>query len=949
MTATASHTEQLADFRAELRHLDPDIQVDDSRLARALYSSDASIYRVVPAAVVHPHDEAQVRALCQAASAVGLPITSRGAGTSCAGNAVGPGVIVDLSGMDEIADVDVEHKRVRVQPGVVQEQLQRVLRPFGLRYGPDPSTSSRCTIGGMIGNNACGPRALAYGRTADTIESARLVIAGGEVEPLAAAASSDWASERVSALVERNLGTIRTQFGSFSRQLSGYSMEHLLPENRRDMAKFIAGTEGTLGIVTEACVSLVAERPCSITVALGYASMAEAADAITALLPFCPVACEGFGRRIVEVVARSGKPVPDLPRGDGWIFVELRADSNAQARRDANALVSASNALDGRVVTDEREAAALWRIRADGAGLAGVSLEKPAWAGWEDAAVPPERLGAYLRDFDRLLAEYDLHGLPYGHFGEGCVHCRIDYPLDEPDGPARYKQFVTAAAELVASHGGSMSGEHGDGRARSALLPTMYSPEALDLFAGIKHIFDPHNIMNPGVLVDPHPVEENIRVHQARTSPLTLSHPDFAAAVHQCTGVGKCIADNSGAGGVMCPSHQASGLEKDSTRGRAKVLQEMVNGTLVHGWNSPEVAEALDLCMACKGCSRDCPTGTDMAKYRSRVLYEKYRHRLRPRSHWTMGQLPRWERMMDAIPGLARTANAVLSVPPITRLARWVAGVDQRRPLPRFRRSVRREMPPAHRTSSAQAVRSGRDVSQAPHGRVVIWVDSFSDRLEGCDLAAMVAVLANAGYAPEVLTDEACCGLTWITTGQLDTARRRLRAALDVLGPLAEAGIPVVGVEPSCTAVWHSDALDLVGDDPRTEAVARNVHTLAEMLQAARWTPPSLAGHVVVAQPHCHHASVLGFGPDAELLRAAGAELRVVGGCCGYAGNFGVEKGHYEFSVAVAKHDLLPAIEEAGPEAIILADGFSCRRQTSELAGRRALTLAELLASHLPQ
>lgn len=972
----------LGDFVSSLARIDagaPDC-LDSSTLARALYSSDASIYRVVPRAVARPRSVDEVAALMRAAAEVGLPVTTRGAGTSCAGNAIGEGLVIDLARhLHTIHSLDPESRTAVVDPGVIQDRLQDAGRPHGLRFGPDPSTSTRCTIGGMIGNNACGPRALGYGRTCDNVVQADLLTAAGDTLDLRAGSAEDSRLSRLKDLATANLGVIRTEFGTFSRQVSGYQLEHLTPEHGFNLPAFVCGTEGTLGVVTRATVRLVADPPHGVTVALGYPSMAEAADAVTALLPFHPVACEGMDRRIVDVVARAkgSSAVPDLPRGDGWMFLDVRGDDAAEVASRAQQMTAASGALDARVVSDPAEAAALWRIRSDGAGLAGVSLEQLAWAGWEDAAVPPADLGAYLRDFEELLESHGLHGLPYGHFGEGCVHCRIDYPLDAADGPEQYRSFVADAAALVARHGGSASGEHGDGRARSALLPAMYSPEAISLFGQVKGILDPDNLLNPGVLVDPRPVEADIRMFQARNSPLTLSHPQFAHDVHQCTGVGKCIAENSPHGGVMCPSYQASHNEKDSTRGRAKVLQEMVNGTLVHGWDSPEVAQALDLCLACKGCARDCPTGIDMASYRSRVFYEKYHHGLRPRSHYVMGWLPRWERLISAIPWMATITNAALRVPGIKHLGRWVAGVDQRRPLPTFRPGgpARKSLDSGHSTTAAEAIaaerqgepgRLGRGASiprelpgsadalapagRAPatrHGRVVIWVDSFSDMLGDCDLGAVVAVLADAGYQPEVLTDDVCCGLTWITTGQLDGAIKKLRKALDVLGPLAEAGIPIVGLEPSCTTVWRTDALELVGDDPRTETVAKNVHTMAEMLEAAGWRPPSLAGHTIVAQPHCHHASILGFGPDQRLLEASGATVKTVGGCCGYAGNFGVEIGHYETSVAVAEHDLLPAIREAGPSAIILADGFSCRRQTSDLAGRRALTLAELFASHI--
>lgn len=956
MTAsTTTAPDLVGDFRQTLGRTDQRALacLDDSRLARALYSSDASIYRVVPGVVAHPRDVGEVAALVSAAATVGLPVTTRGAGTSCAGNAVGTGLVIDLSRhLNHVLDLDPATRTAVVEPGVVQEQLQRAARPHGLRFGPDPSTSTRCTIGGMIGNNACGPRALGYGRTGDNLVEVDLLTADARTTTLRTGGAVDGRTERLVDLVGANLATIRTEFGTFSRQVSGYGMEQLLPEHHVNLPAFIAGTEATLGIVTRATVRLVAEPPHGVTVALGYPSMAEAADAVRCLLPFHPVACEGFGRRIVNVVRRAGRSVPDLPHGDGWMFVELRGDEADEVVERARRMVAASGSTEGRVVTDADEAAALWRIRADGAGLAGVSLARPAWAGWEDSAVPAAGLGAYLRDFEALLEAHGLHGLPYGHFGEGCLHCRIDFPLDRADGPRRYREFVTDAADLVSRHGGSVSGEHGDGRARSALLERMYSRHALDLFAGVKEIFDPDNLLNPGILVDPVPVEADIRTHESVTSPIAISHPEFFADVHRCTGVGKCIAQTA-PGSVMCPSYQASGLEVDSTRGRATILKEMVNGTLISGWDSPEVARALDLCMACKGCARDCPTGIDMAAYRSQVLDEKYRHRPRPRSHLTMGWLPLWERLLARIPGAPRAVNAALSVPALATVARWFAEVDQRRPLPRFRAPARldADFTTTAAEALARAAEEGRASGTRPsgdRGQVVIWVDSFSDMLEGSDLSAVVTVLSDAGYSPRVLVDDVCCGLTWITTGQLDGARRRLRAGLDVLTPLVDAGVPIVGLEPSCTTVWRDDAIRLLPEDPRAPRVGRGVHTVAEMLEAAGWVPPSLAGHVVVAQPHCHHASVLGFGPDRRLLEAAGAEVRVVSGCCGYAGNFGVAKGHHDFSVKVASHDLLPAIEAAGPQALILADGFSCRRQTSDLAGRRAVTLSELFASHLP-
>ncbi|TDT34046.1 FAD-binding and (Fe-S)-binding domain-containing protein [Naumannella halotolerans] len=939
MTATpTATTSNWTEFRRGLELAGLSDLVDDSTLTRALYSSDASLYRIPPRAVAKPRDRGQLEQLVRIALDNELPITPRGTGTSCAGNAVGPGLVIDFrAGLNRIIELDPEQRTAVVEPGVVQADLQRAALPYGLRFGPDPSTHTRCTIGGMIGNNACGPRALGYGKTASNVLGLKLLTGTGDLLRVGAGAEGGPRGtqlDRLQALVQANLATIRTNFGLFDRQVSGYSLEHLLPENGFAAHRFLAGTEGTIGVLTEATVNLVADAPHSIMVALGYPSMPEAADDIPTVLPYRPTAAEGLDSRIVDVIIDHHGPgaVPPLPQGKGWLFIELVDDDPVRLRERAEAVLADSHALDGVVVTDPAKARALWKIREDGAGLAQVSLGAPAYPGWEDAAVRPAQLGAYLRDFDLLLREHGLQGLPYGHFGDGCVHCRIDFPLTSPGGSARYRAFMFDAAALAARYGGSMSGEHGDGRARSELLPIMYNEASLSLMAQVKSIFDPANLLNPGVLVDPDPTDADIRAVESIGTPLTLIEPEFAAAVHRCSGVGKCVADMTGSGGVMCPSYQATGQEKDSTRGRARVLQEMINGSMItDGWRSPEVHEALDLCLSCKGCRRDCPTGTDMASYKAQVLDKAYAGRLRPRSHYTMGWLPLWARLITTVPGLAALVNGVGKAPVLRNLLKWTAGVDQRRPLPQFapksaKARLRRHRPPSGRT-------------------VIIWVDSFDNAFAGSpNVEAALEVLSAAGYAPQLLQRNACCGLTWISTGQLDGARHHLRQSLDVLHPLIADGTPVIGLEPSCLAVWRSDAEELLPDDPRVPEVAAGLKTLAEFLRTApEFSPPDLSGRRIIAQPHCHHAAVIGFGPDAELLKRTGAEVTTLGGCCGLAGNFGVEAGHYEVSVKVAEHDLLPALD-ADPDAIVLADGFSCRLQADQLAGRKAISLAELLA-----
>ncbi len=933
MSKTLSRSPAVAELQFQLQRQGIADVLDATELARALYSSDASLYRVVPQAVAQPRTVEEVFAVVDAARAVGMPVTTRGAGTSCAGNAVGSGLIVDTSRhLNSIREIDPETAAARVEPGVVQSSLQRAAAEVRLRFGPDPSTHNRCTIGGMIGNNACGPRALSYGKTSDNVLALEVITGAGERLTLDHRSSNSDHSATLAALkpiVQGNLGTIRTEFGRFGRQVSGYSLEHLLPENGFNVARFLAGSEGTLAVIIGATVRLVPDPPYKIMIALGYPTMADAADAAPLLVDHQPSACEGLDRRIVDVVRRTrgDSAVPPLPRGDGWMFVELVGDDPGELRVRADTLLAQAGASDGLVVTDLAEATALWKIREDGAGLAGVSLARPAYPGWEDAAVPVEHLGSYLRDFDRLLDDHGLHGLPYGHFGDGCVHVRIDFPLTERGGASGYQAFVTEAAQLVAGYGGSLSGEHGDGRARSELLPTMYSPAALEIFGRVKAAFDPDNMLNPGVLVDPRPVTADVRALR-----LVDRIEDFSQAVHRCSGVGKCLADTTGGLGVMCPSYQATREEKDSTRGRARVLQEMINGDVVQGgWKSPEVHQALDLCLSCKGCARDCPTGIDMAAYKSQVLDHTYRGKIRPRSHYALGWLPRWGRLITRARFLSRLINLSTATPGLRSLVRWTAGVDQRRSLPQF---------------ASGSARSRVAVPGSSGSPVVLWVDSFSDCFSGDGVAAAVSVLTAAGYAPQLLERPACCGLTWISTGQLDGARRQLRAALEILHPLVAAGTPVIGLEPSCLAVWRSDAAELLPHDSRVREVAAGVLTLAELLQRTpQWSPPDLTGLELVVQPHCHHASVIGWQADATLLAATSATVTTVGGCCGLAGNFGVEKGHYEVSVKVAEHDLLPAVA-AHPDALVLADGFSCRTQLAQLADRKAITLAELLADH---
>ena len=1011
-------------FLTDLRTL---IDVDASSGTRARYSSDAGLTRIPPLAVAFPRTPEQAIAAFDLARAHGVPLTARGGGTSCASNAIGPGLVLDFSRhMNRVISIDPEARTATVEPGCVGSTLQAAAAKHGLRFGPDPSSQNRATIAGMVANNACGPHATAWGRTSDNIVSLDCV--DGQGRRFTATTSHDAALSDVpglASLIDSNLAPIRTQLGRFKRQVSGYSLEHLTPEGGRNLAAMLTGTEGTLVLILSITVRLVPLPDAPVLAALGYRSMIEAADDVPALLAHSPLAVEGMDRRLVDVVRAHKGPgaVPALPEGEGWLLVEVGApgeDVTASLER-ARALCADSAAIDTVVYPPGAQASALWRIRADGAGLGGRTPpdgagggDQQAWPGFEDAAVPPENLGAYLRDFTALMEEFDIDGLLYGHFGDGCVHVRLAMPLDTPEGVAHSRAFLQSAARICAAHGGSVSGEHGDGRARGELLRFMYSPEMLDLFARVKHVFDPDNLLNPGVLAAPmdeaeaasrararnaggagnagiaghsggtlelqpgvDPLDANLRRVAAHPMPadggfaFTHDGGDFTAAVHRCTGVGKCRAGVSGT--FMCPSYLATREEKDVTRGRARILQEAANSQLVKAIDSPEVLEALDLCLACKACSADCPAGVDMARYRSEALFRTYRGRMRPLSHYTLGWLPRLTRVTARVPGLATIANAVMSVSPLRSLAFRIIGLDPRRGMPALQsgtftawarhRSLLAGSVPASASSVAVSDTHEREGATAssmadspilsgprdPSGRpyALVWADSFSQTLDDAGARAVVDVLEANGFAPIVAPD-ACCGLTWITTGQLSGAKKHLASLLGVLAPFAASGIPIVGVEPSCTAVLRDDLLDLLPEDPRSMLVSSATRTLAEVLSAVPASErrlPSLEGVEIVAQPHCHHYSVMGWDTDQALLESLGARVTRLEGCCGLAGNFGMEAGHYDLSVAVASHSLLPTLD-AQPDAVYLADGFSCRTQAAQLAGRGGVHLATLLAGY---
>ncbi|MFJ6682502.1 FAD-binding and (Fe-S)-binding domain-containing protein [Streptomyces werraensis] len=939
-------------------------EVDLGVTARALTTMDASNYRRIPLGVVAPRDADDVAAALAVCRERGVPVVPRGGGTSIAGQATGTGIVLDFTRhMNRLLSLDPEAGTAVVQPGLVLDRLQEAAAPHGLRFGPDPSTHGRCTLGGMIGNNSCGSHSVAWGTTADNVRTLSVITARGErLRP-----GPGWAGAPAGlrALVEGESARLRTGFPDLPRRISGYAVDALLPENRADVARSLCGSEGTLAVLTEAELTLVRAPRARALAVLAYADESGAAQAAAGLLPYRPLTVEGMAADLVPSAA-------GLPRGGAWLFVEAGGDTGAEARAAAEAIVRAADVVDALVVTDPARQRTLWRIREDASGTATRMPDgSEAWPGWEDCAVPPARLGDYLRDFRALLAEHGLRGTPYGHFGDGCIHVRIDFDLLTGPGVARFRRFSEELADLVVAHGGSLSGEHGDGQARAELLPRMYGPETVALFERVKGVWDPDGLLNPGMLVRPAPLDADLRFSALPREPVDVAfgYPadagDFSAAVRRCVGVAKCRTTSVSGSAVMCPSFRATGEEEHSTRGRARLLHEMLAGELVtDGWRSTEVRDALDLCLSCKGCRSDCPVGVDMATYKAEFLHHHYAGRRRPAAHYAMGWLPVWL-SWAARTRTAGVANALASVRPLARAAKRMGGI-----------AGEREIPSLATEPFSRWWRRRRRSAEDDGPLVVLWPDTFTEHLSPSVGRAAVRVLEAAGMRvvlPPTLRPRSggrvgdarsrsplslltarrgrvCCGLTYISTGQLDRARAVVRRTLDLLEPVLATDAPLVVLEPSCAAALRTDAPELVHDDPRAAQLASRVVTFAETLEryAPDWTPPAV-NRPVTGQTHCHQHALLGDGPDRRLREAAGLTGELAGGCCGLAGNFGFERGHEDVSRACAEEQLLPSVREAPQDAVVQADGFSCRTQLEQLGGVRGRHLAEILAEALEE
>jgi FAD/FMN-containing dehydrogenase/Fe-S oxidoreductase len=921
---------------------------------RALYAADSSNYRHVPIGVVFPAGEDDILATLELCRQSGLPVLVRGAGTSLAGQACNEAVVLDTSRhLNRILDIDPSARLAVVEPGVVLDDLRRQAERFDLTFGPDPATHAWCTLGGMVGNNSCGTHGLYAGKTVDNVERLRVATYRGELLDLGACDEAGY--ERVCAagggaarihaslrdLITRHGELVRRRFPRIPRRVSGYNLDELLPERGFHVARSLVGSESTCAVVTQATVRLIHSPRQRRLVVLGYRDVYSAADAVPDVLGHNLLGLEGFDDVLVGQMRAARLNLADLsllPEGRGWLIAEVGSDDAAEADAIAGELARARHgALAAARFTDLAEQAAIWRIRESGLGATARPPGRPPnYEGWEDAAVAPEHLGAYLRGIRELWARYGYSGAWYGHFGQGCVHTRNNFDFGSSAGLQRFRRFVEEAADLCVSFGGSLSGEHGDGQARGELLEKMYGSELVAAFREFRAIWDPDVRMNPGRIVDARPLDADLRhgpshrsVSLGRTRfSLLADGGDLQAAAERCVGVGRCRRDDTG---VMCPSYRVTRDEMHSTRGRARLLAEMFQGEVVPAsWRNEAVFEALELCLSCKGCAVDCPTHVDMATYKAEFLFHYYRGRLRPVASYALGLLPWWVRAATRAPQLA---NGLLGDHLVGRSLKRLGGISPDRPAPVLaRRSLRRALDPT--------------VSIGPgDASVVLWPDTFSDAYEPERARAADRLLRAAGETVAVPRRWACCGRPLYDMGMLTLARRALTRVLDILQPFLQAGTPVVVVEPSCLATFRDELPDLLAGDRRAPVLAGLARSLAEHLEAIDWRPEApLPGAHAVVHPHCHQRATAGTAAERRVLARAGCTVEVLDvGCCGLAGSFGFRREHDALSRRIGEDKFAPALRDLSATGELVVDGFSCRTQACHLGAPAGSSLAELL------
>ena len=944
--------------------------------SRALYATDASNYRQIPIGLVIPKTKDDVIATIAACRKYGAPIVSRGGGTSLAGQGCNVAVIVDYSKYyNKVLWIDEKRKLGAIYPGCVLDNFRGEAEKFGITFGPDPATHNHNTLGGMIGNDSCGIHSVMAAlegdgaRTADNIEEMEILLYDGtrmrvgktseeELEKIIAEGGRRGEIyKRLRDLRDKHAAKIREKFVDIPRRVSGFNLPYLMPEKGFNLAAALVGTEGTCVTVLEATMKLVPNPKERSLIVLGYKDVFLAGDAVPEIMKHKPIGLEGMDDILIEFMKKKGMHPDDLkmlPDGNGWLLVEFGGDSQEEADNKAKKLMAelkkhGSDAPSMKLFDDEAEEHKLWEVRESGLGAtAHIPGEPMSHPGWEDSAVPPDKVGEYLRKLKALFRKYDYKVSVYGHFGQGCIHCRIPFDLFTKDGIEKYKSFVNEAADLVVSLGGSLSGEHGDGQARGELLPKMFGDDIVDAFREFKTIFDPDWKMNPGKVIDPFPIDENLRVSNTYEPWQPETHfafPEddgsFAKATLRCVGVGKCRRSG---GGTMCPSYMVTFEEKDSTRGRARLLFEMLEGDAIgkDGWQDEAVKDALDLCLACKGCKNDCPVNVDMATYKAEFLSHYYEEKTRPRHAYAFGFVNKWANLASYIP---LVANFFTSAPLLRNVAKLTAGVAPERSVPQFAPQTFRDW---------FVERSPKSRVQSPKSKpeVILWADTFNNHFHPTTAQAAVEVLEAAGFRVKVPRQKLCCGRPLYDYGFLDEAKVYLQKTLDALREPIQDGTPVVVLEPSCAAVFRDELVNLFPNDRDAKRLNGQTFLLSEFLvkHAKDFELPKLHRKALV-HGHCHHKSIMGMDDEKEILKKMELDYELPDdGCCGMAGAFGFEKGdHYDVSIKCGERILLPETRKIAKDTLVITDGFSCREQISQTTDRNGLHLAQVIKMALDE
>lgn len=924
--------------------------------SRALYAADGSNYRQVPIGVVIPTQIDDVLETLSTCHRFGVPVLSRGGGTSLAGQGCNVAVVIDFSKyLHHVLELDPARRLARVQPGCILDHLRSAAEHHHLTFGPDPATHDHCTIGGMLGNNSCGVHSVMSGRTSDNVHSLSIVTYDGlrlEVGPtsdgelsaiIAAGGPRGEIYRKLCALRDRYAPLIRARYPKIPRRVSGYNLDDLLPENGFHVARALVGTESTCVTILAATLQLIHSPPERALVVIGYPDVYSAGDHVPEIMKHSPIGLEGLDELLIGFMKKKHLHPQDaalLPEGKGWLLVEFGGDTAEEARDKAEHLAKSVRGIFNHshvnVYADKKSQKTIWEIRESGLGSTAFVPGLPdAWPGWEDSAVPPERVGDYLRKLRELLDSHGYKASLYGHFGQGCIHTRIPFDIRSQEGIRTWLSFLDQAADLVISMGGSLSGEHGDGQSRASLLPKMYGPELVQAFAEFKAIWDPHGKMNPHKIVDPYRPDENLRFGPEAPAwePETrFKFPDdegrFSRAALRCVGVGKCRRTD---GGTMCPSFMVTREEEHTTRGRAHLMFEMMQtGPITGGWKSEPVKKSLDLCLACKGCKGDCPVNVDMATYKAEFLSHYFEGRLRPRAAYSMGLIQMWARLASPVSWLA---NFISQTPGLAQLAKAIGGIAPERQIPRFARQ------------SFRSWFNKRAVHNKNAQKVMLWADTFNNYFHPEILQAAVTVLEVAGYQVIIPPASACCGRPLFDWGMLDRAKHLLEAQLRLLRPTLEADIPLVVLEPSCAATFRDELLNLLPGELLTKKLSESTFLLSEFLEkkADHFVLPQLARSAIV-QGHCHHTAVMKFTDEQNVLTKLGLNFQVLdSGCCGMAGAFGFGADHYDTSMKIGERVLLPAVRKASDSTLIIADGFSCREQIAQGSDRYALHLAEVI------